>query len=268
LRNLKDPSAGKDQKRDLALQGPASLKILQSLTDDPELKKKLAKIRRTELISCELLEIPLIIARTGYTGENWGFEMLVHPDQMEKLWKAILEAGKPFGIKPAGLACRDSTRIEAGLPLYGSELAGPMDISPVEAGFPGYVKYHKPFFIGRDILLKKEKERQRELIRFRCTQKRSRKPDQGDPVVNPQGEEIGQITSCSVGEEGCLVGLAILDKNWGVPGSALQVLSLRGKSLQEGLGEKAKVSTQIDITVLERFPEKTGQLPPWLLGGD
>ena len=86
--------------------------------------------------------------------------------------------------------------------------------------------------------------------------------------MNPQGEEIGQITSCSVGEEGCLVGLAILDKNWGVPGSALQVLSLRGKSLQEGLGEKAKVSTQIDITVLERFPEKTGQLPPWLLGGD
>lgn len=268
LRNLKDPSAGKDQKRDLALQGPASLKILQSLTDDPELKKKLGRVRRTELISCELLKIPLVIARTGYTGENWGFEMLVHPDQMEKLWKTILKAGKPFAIKPAGLACRDSTRIEAGLPLYGSELAGAMDISPAEAGFPGYVKYHKPFFIGREMLLKKEKERLRELIRFRCTQKRSRRPDQGDPVVNPQGEEIGQITSCSIGEEGCLVGLAILDKNWGVPGSALQVLSLRGKSLQEGLGEKAKVSTQIDITVLERFPEKTGQLPPWLLGGD
>ena len=268
LRNLKDPSAGKDQKRDLALQGPASLKILQSLTGDSELKKELGRIRRTELISCELLKIPLIIARTGYTGENWGFEMLVHPDQMEKLWKAILKAGKPFGLKPAGLACRDSTRIEAGLPLYGSELAGPMDISPVEAGFPGYVKYHKPFFIGRDMLLKKEKDRQRELIRFRCTQKRSRKPDQGDPVVNPQGEEIGQITSCSVGEEGCLVGLAILNKNWADPGTALQVLSLRGKSLQEGLGENAKISTQIDITVLERFPEKTGQLPPWLLGGD
>jgi len=268
LRNLKDPSAGKDQKRDLALQGPASLKILQSLTGDPGLKKELGRIRRTELISCELLKIPLIIARTGYTGENWGFEMLVHPDQMEKLWKAILEAGKSFGIKPAGLACRDSTRIEAGLPLYGSELAGPMDISPIEAGFPGYVKYHKPFFIGRDMLLKRENERQRELVRFRCTRKRSRKPDQGDPVVNLQGEEIGQITSCSVGVDGCLVGLAILDKNWGAPGTALQVLSLRGKSLQDGLGEKAKVTTLIDIILIDRFPEKTGQLPPWLLGGD
>ena len=116
--------------------------------------------------------------------------------------------------------------------------------------------------------MSKEKERQRELIRFRCSQKRSRKPDHGDPVVNRGGEEIGQITSCSVGEEGCLVGLAILDKNRAVPGTELEVLSLRAKSLQEGLSEKANVSTRIDIIVLERFPEKTGQLPPWLLGGD
>ncbi len=268
IRNLKDPNSGKDQKRDIALQGPASLQILQSLTDQPELKKKLARIRRTELLSCELVQIPLVIARTGYTGENWGFEILVHPDQIEKLWNALLEAGEPFGLKPAGLACRDSTRIEAGLPLYGHELAGPLEISPVEAGFPGYVKYHKPFFIGRDRLLGQENQRQRELVRFRCSEKRSRKPDQGDPVLNSKGEEIGQITSCSVDAEGCLLGLAILERSWTVPGTDLQVMSLRAKNLQDSLQANKKVSTMIDITVISRFPEKSGELPPWLLGGD
>jgi len=187
---------------------------------------------------------------------------------MEKLWNGLLDAGDPFGIKPAGLACRDSTRIEAGLPLYDHELSGPMSITPVEAGFPGYVKYHKPFFIGREMLLKKEKERQRELIRFRCTGKRSRKPDQGDPVMTVEGEQIGQVTSCSFGVEGCLMGLAIVEKKWAVPDTPLQVASLRGKNLQDSLHDNKKVSTLIDIRVISRFPEKTGQLPPWLLGGD
>ena len=127
IKNLKDPKSGKSQKRDLALQGPASLQILQAMIEDPSLKAKLGRLRRTELMSCDIQDIPLVIARTGYTGENWGFEILVHPDLMGNLWKLIMKYGEPFGIKPAGLACRDSTRIEAGLPLYGQELAGPLN---------------------------------------------------------------------------------------------------------------------------------------------
>jgi glycine hydroxymethyltransferase len=138
----------------------------------------------------------------------------------------------------------------------------------VEAGFPGYVKYHKPFFIGRDALLMKENSSLREIIRFRCTQKRSRKPNQGDPVVNGKGEEIGKVTSCSIGTEGSLVGLALLNEDQVEPGQQLSVLSLRGKSLQDSLKDNKKVSTQIEITVLPRFPEKAGLLPPWLLAGD
>ena len=268
LRILKDPKTGKDQKRDIALQGPASIKILQAMTDDPLLKKDLARIRRTELITCELQGIPLVIARTGYTGESWGFELLVHPDNLEQLWNAIMKAGEPYGVKPAGLACRDSTRIEAGLPLYGQELAGPLSITPVEAGFPGYIKYHKTFFIGRDALLTQEGKRSREVIRFRCNKKRCRKPNTGDPVVDERGIEVGKVTSCSFDEEGFLLGLALVDKRCNVPELPLSVFPLHGKSLQEGLLQENKIALPIDITVITRFPEKKDPKPAWISGED
>jgi len=204
LRNLKDPSSGADQLRDIALQGPASIAILQACSDDPKTKFALARVRRTDLIETELSGIPLVITRTGYTGEDVGFEIFVHPDQQVALWKMLLEKGKSFGIKPCGLAARDSTRTEAGLPLYGHELVGPFDISPAEAGFPGYVKYHKPFFIGRDTLLVRDRERTRELIRWRMNQKGVRRPGTSCPVVNRQGQVIGHVTSCSIDSEGYL----------------------------------------------------------------
>ncbi len=67
----------------------------------------------------------LIVSRTGYTGERVAYEVFVHPDQIVALWKKLLEIGEPMGLKPCGLAARDSLRIEAGLPLYGHEMAGP-----------------------------------------------------------------------------------------------------------------------------------------------
>ncbi len=256
LRNLKDPAMGEHQKGDIALQGPASLKTLQALTDDVKTKAALARVRRTEMVECELAGIPLVIARTGYTGEEWGFEILVHPDEMVKLWNAILEVGEEFGVKPTGLACRDSTRIEAGLPLYGHELAGPFEISPVEAGFPGYVKYHKPFFVGRDALLARELGRKRELIRFRVNAKRARRPNHGDPVVDERGKQIGLVTSCSIDSEGYLLGLAIVEKRYNKPETAIAIFPLHGKSLGEALLQRNQVAMPVAATVLTRFPEK------------
>jgi glycine hydroxymethyltransferase len=264
LHNLKDPAAAENQKRDLALQGPASLEILQRLTDDPELRADLARVRRTELIECDLAGIPLVIARTGYTGEEWGYEILVHPDDAATLWYAILEAGESLGVKPCGLACRDSTRIEAGLPLYGHELAGRFAISPVEAGFPGYVKYHKPFFVGRDALLAQEDSRQRELIRFRVNQKGTRRPDTADPVVDRRGREIGHVTSCSIDVEGYLVGLALVGRRYNVPDTPISIFPLRGKSLDEALLRGRRVALPIEATVLTRFPEAEGARPTWM----
>ncbi|MBU0705147.1 MAG: glycine cleavage system aminomethyltransferase GcvT, partial [Chloroflexi bacterium] len=266
LRNLKDPAFGKRQKRDIALQGPASLPTLQALTDDVELKAALARVRRTDLIECELSGIQLVIARTGYCGEEWGYEIMVHPDDIVRLWEAILEAGAPFGVKSAGLAARDSTRTEAGLPLYGHELAGPFSISPIEAGFPGYVKYHKPFFIGRDALLAQEKSRSREVIRFRVNQKGERMPHTGDPVVNKKGKQIGQVTSCSIDSAGYLLGLALVEKRYNEPETPISIFTLHGKSLAEALLKGGKVSLPVEATVLTRFPEREGA---WMrMGGE
>lgn len=276
LRNLKDPAAGADQRRDLALQGPASLEVLQALTEDQALRDEMARIRKTELITCELdsplipggKSIPVVLARTGYTGESWGFEILVHPEDMEALWNAILEAGEDLGVKPAGLACRDSTRIEAGLPLYGHELAGPFQITPIEAGFPGYVKYHKPFFVGRKALLLQEEDREREIIRFRMDDKRVRRPHMGDPVVNEHGKQIGQVTSCSVDVDGYLVGLAIVDRRYQEPGTSIAIFPLRGKTLEEGLLKRNTVALPGEATVLTRFPEKGSKKPAFMAGED
>jgi glycine hydroxymethyltransferase len=298
LRNLKDSTSGERQKRDLALQGPASLPTLQALTDDPELKATLARVRRTDLIECELAGpstglrraqtsasvasltaepssrsgrgIPVVVARTGYCGEEWGYEIFVHPDEAMRLWKAILEAGEPWGVKPAGLAARDSTRTEAGLPLYGHELAGPFDISPIEAGFPGYVKYHKPFFVGRDVLLARENGREgrkREVVRFRVNQKGMRRPHTGDPVVNRKGQLIGHVTSCSIDVEGFLLGLAIVQARYNVPETPIAIFPLGGKSLDEALMRGKRVALPVEATVLTRFPEEE-EGPRMKMGGE
>ena len=269
LRNLKDAAVGKSQLRDLALQGPASIAILQACTDDPTIQAQLARIRRTDLIEIELSGIPIIAARTGYTGEDVGFELFVHPDDQVTFWNLLLEKGEPFEIKPCGLAARDSTRTEAGLPLYGHELAGPLDISPAEAGFPGYVKYHKTFFVGRDVLLARDLKRERELIRWRVNQKGVRRPNCGDPVVNKRGQMIGNVTSCSIDVEGFLLGLAIVNRRYTEIDTPIGIFALASSSKASpekpkselGLGDK--VLLPIDATVLPRFPERNrpGPLP-------
>ena len=141
-------------------------------------------------------------------------------------------------------------------------------MTPIEAGFPGYVKYHKPFFIGRDALLALERDRDRELIRFRCNQKRTRRPKLLDPVVDDHGNEVGHVTSCSVDVNGYLVGLALVKSRCCLEDTSLRVFPLQGKSLEEGLLMKEKVVLPVEITVLTRFPEKDGTKPRWMTGED
>ncbi|MGC9333677.1 MAG: glycine cleavage system aminomethyltransferase GcvT [Anaerolineae bacterium] len=260
LRNLKDPSCGEDRRVDLALQGRASLAILQSLTDDWRLRDRLARVARTYLIECELAGFDLIIARTGYTGEDVGYEIFVHPDRAVAFWETLLEAGEPFGLKPCGLACRDSTRIEAGLPLYGHELTGPFDVSPTAAGFGGYVKLHKPYFIGRQALMEHEKNCTMEVARFRMNEKGVRMPKTGDPVINRRGRAIGWVTSAAVDVDGYILGLAYVESRYHRPGDEIGIFSLPSRPVKEkpdkaDLEPGDPVQLPDKATILTRFPQ-------------
>ena len=244
---------------------------MQACTDDPATQAALARVRRTGLIEIELSGLPVVAARTGYTGEDVGFELFVHPDNLVAFWNMLLERGEAFGIKPCGLAARDSTRTEAGLPLYGHELAGPFDVDPIEAGFPGYVKYHKPFFIGRDALLARDRKRERELIRWRMSQKGVRRPNTGDPVVVKRGQVIGHVTSCSIDVEGYLLGLAIVNRRYTEESTPIGIFVLPTEARKEPLTLPRKQKSELemgdkvllpaDATILPRFPEKEARSP-------
>jgi glycine cleavage system T protein len=260
LRNLKEPVNGEGMRVDLALQGPASLAILQSLTDDWRLKDRLARVPKTGLIECELAGFDLVIARTGYTGEDIGYEIFVHPDRAVAFWETILEAGQPFGLQPCGLAARDSTRTEAGLPLYGHELAGLFAISPMGAGFGSYVKLHKPYFVGRTAFIQTEKTRQMEVARFRMNERGVRMPKTGDPVVNRRGRAVGWVTSAAVDVDGWILGLAYVESRYHREGDEIDLFSLPAKPVIEK-NDKAdlepgdKVQLPDTATILARFPD-------------
>jgi glycine hydroxymethyltransferase len=229
LRNLRAESAGKDQRVDLALQGPKSRKILLSMDASPTDKIKLQKMKRFGVARVKLGGFNLIASRTGYTGEPMSFELFVHPDQAGGLWSALLAAGDPYGIKPCGLAARDSLRIEAGLPLYGHELAGPLNLGVGESGFRSFVKTYKPWFIGRAAFLANEEKRTREVLRFRLPPG-VRIAHQGDPVHDAAGKLVGEVTSCSLDAEGTLTGQALVDKKFGKEGTKIFVYQgLAGK---------------------------------------
>src|SRR5262249_9298957 len=134
LIDLKDREAGGEMRVDVAFQGPASLPTLLELCDDDASRRRVAELRRFHLVEARLRGDDVLVARTGYTGEDVGFELYVHPDRMQRLWDALLDAGKSRGVIATGLGARDSTRTEAGFPLYGHELAGEFDIGPHGAG--------------------------------------------------------------------------------------------------------------------------------------
>lgn len=129
----------------LAVQGPESPAILAAVTDaDLDGLKYYAGLPGT------VAGVPALIARTGYTGED-GFELFVAPAHAEQLWRALTEAGASRGLIPCGLSCRDTLRLEAGMPLYGHELT--TSLTPFDAGLGRVVKFEKEGdFVGRKAL--------------------------------------------------------------------------------------------------------------------
>ncbi|MBN1933465.1 MAG: aminomethyltransferase family protein, partial [Anaerolineae bacterium] len=259
LRNLKDPASGADQRIDLALQGPRSLDILLACESNVGVQTALKEMKRTRLIETRFAGMELLIARTGYTGEPLGFELYVHPDQVVALWRLLLDKGAAFGVKPCGLAARDSTRVEAGLPLYGHDLAGPLRISPTEAGFDRYVKADKPFWVGKMPYLAYHQTVERQLVRFQVEKgaRPLRGGDHGEPVVSTRGRVIGTVTSCAqVGE--AQVGLALVEARYTEPGSDLLIYPETKRAVRK-LPQEFEwgdtVALPVRAVVLPRFPQ-------------
>lgn len=259
LRNLRDPMEGKDMLVDIAIQGPLSRDILLSLKCDDDACKRVRKLSRGELCEVSLGGIDLIVSRTGYTGERIGYELFVHPYQSVVLWKALLDIGGPMGLVPVGLGARDSLRIEAGLPLYGHEMGGELDLSVGDAGFRSYVKTYKPWFIGRDSFLKREGDRESEVVRFRCNEKGVRMVHLGDPVMDKRGLTIGVVTSCAADHENFLTGQAHVYSKFNEVGTPIFIfqgtpMKADGESPPD-LKPGDRIFIPTAATVLPRFPK-------------
>jgi glycine hydroxymethyltransferase len=261
IRDMRDPARGSGMRMLLALQGPRSRDILLSMLPERDpLRERILELQRNQITHGRLAGYDLYLSRSGYTGEPVAFEIFVHPAAASALWQALLEAGKPFGLQPCGLAARDSLRIEAGLPLYGHELAGSLDLNPADAGFDPYVKLYKPFFIGKAAYMARERVRQARLVRFRFDEQRARMPRQGDVVVSRKGRVVGAVTSCSIDSEGWLTGLAYLQKPYAKVGERLGVFQVENRSWASKPLSDLRTGDQVllhdAITVIKRFLDK------------
>jgi len=184
-----------DRASMLALQGPRAEAILAEATDPSTssgLGIDVAEVPFHGVTTGMLLgDIPALIARTGYTGED-GFELFIDDDKVEQLWDGLLALGKGDGLKPCGLGARDSLRFEACLALYGHEIAD--DTNPYEAKLGWVVKLDKPDFVGRAVLQQiKQAGVQRKLAGFEVIGRGIARG--GYQIRNLAGDAVGEVTT-------------------------------------------------------------------------
>ncbi|MEU7431959.1 glycine cleavage system aminomethyltransferase GcvT [Streptomyces sioyaensis] len=211
----------------LAVQGPESPGILKALTDaDLDGLKYYAGLPGT------VAGVEALIARTGYTGED-GFELFVRPADAVALWEALSAAGKDAGLVPCGLSCRDTLRLEAGMPLYGHELT--TATTPFDAGLGRVVKFEKTTnngdFVGRAALAaaaeRAETNPPRKLVGLVAEGRRV--PRAGYSVVSADGTVIGEVTSGAPSPTlGKPIAIAYVDAAYATPGTEGVCVDIRG----------------------------------------
>jgi len=208
---IKDVS---DEYTQIAVQGKKAEATLQKLTN-----VKLNEIKFYWFTEGDLAGCPMIISRTGYTGEP-GFELYFANEYAEQIWNKVFEAGTEFDIEPIGLGARDSLRLEKKMCLYGNDID--QTTNPLEAGLGWITKLDKGDFVGRDVLLKvKEEGVQRRLIAFVLN--RAGFPRHGYKIFK-DGEELGSVTSGTVSpmlEKG--IGLGYVKKGFTKVGTTIEI---------------------------------------------
>jgi aminomethyltransferase len=203
----------------IALQGPAAQQVLQGLTG-----ADLASLKYYWFTTGEVANVLCTISRTGYTGED-GFEVFVPPSQAERVWDAILLAGKGAGVVPAGLGARDTLRLEAAMRLYGNDMDETSTV--VEADLGWIVGWKKDTFIGSEVLKKQKAEgAPRKLVGFEML---DRAIGRHGYDVYIDGEKAGVVTS---GTQTPFVkkniGMAYLPAGRSAPGTEFEI-DIRGR---------------------------------------
>jgi len=206
----------------LALQGPLAQSILSHLTDTNLEELAYYWFLPNVIVAGK----ETLISRTGYTGED-GFEIYCQAEDAAELWAAIMAAGKPYGLLPVGLGCRDTLRFEACLPLYGHELS--KDISPLEAGIGMFVKLDKGEFNGQAALAEQKKNGvKRKIVGFVVT---GRGIARAEYPVMAEGRRIGTVTTGTYAptlEKN--IGLALVETEFAKVGQEFAI-EIRGKNV-------------------------------------
>lgn len=171
----------------LAIQGPKAVEAMQSLSS-----VDLSQIKFYTFVVSDFAGIPhVIISATGYTGSG-GFEIYCKNEEVKQVWDKVMEAGAAYGIKPIGLAARDTLRLEMGYCLYGNDIDD--HTSPLEAGLGWITKFTKEDFVNKEGLEQQKKEGvKRKLVAFELGDRGI--PRQGYPILDRDENEIGQVTS-------------------------------------------------------------------------
>ena len=170
----------------LAIQGPKAIEAMQSLYQGDLNDIKFYHFAIDSFAGCE----EVIISGTGYTGSG-GLEIYFKNQHAEKIWNAVMEAGKAYNIKPAGLAARDTLRLEMGLCLYGNDIDD--TTSPIEAKLGWITRFTKDFINSEQLKQQKENGVSRKLTAFKVEGKAI--PRHGYTIVNQEDEQIGYVTS-------------------------------------------------------------------------
>jgi glycine cleavage system T protein len=253
VRDMRDTKTGPDCRVDIAIQGPASPDILCKLADT-SVGQQIKTLKSFTFCQAKLANIDCIVSRTGYTGAKVCFELFVHPKDAAKLWQKLIDAG----ALPCGLGARDSLRVEAGLPLYGHEIAGTYNISPFEAGYGWAVKLDKEFFIGKAAMEKISKTYKMKVARLELSGEKGVRPVRQNDAIICDGVCVGWVlSSATAGTK--QIALVYMDKNKATEGNSVGVYYLARSESQINKGRKQalkrgeRIDGDIQGKVISRF---------------
>ncbi len=212
-----------DQMSLLAVQGPKASALLQQLT-----AVDLSSIKFYHFIQGEMAGISdVIISATGYTGSG-GFELYVNNNDAEQLWDAILAIGDTYDLLPAGLAARDTLRLEMGYCLYGNDIDE--ETSPISAGLGWVTKFTKSFIGDKELKEQKENGVLKKLVAFKLLERGI--PRKGYQITDENNNIIGVTTSGTMGPTVKLsIGMGYVKTEFAAVGSKIY-LSIRNKSIE------------------------------------